>query len=689
MTDQDSARVLVIDDDERVGPDLKELLAPRGYEVDFVTGYGEELIESAITIAQSFRPHVAVIDFRLTDEDDDSGGFSVSEKMKSACLILYSAFLKVSLTTEARSRGFFLWVEKQNETIEIIQGVDQAAKTKSADRKNFLVENATGYCNRKILESLFGEGTDIPATIIDDVLCQLFQDHQKVLLRPVTGDVTTPRSLYSRSSVFRAWREDQLIPVIVKLAPDWLIKKERKNYFDHIDGNLGSMHHAILLGNRSDEPIIFWDLGGLSYSLIGAPHEEFLSFRKYYRDHTPDDMNLLFQHFFIEVWGGLYRRKQKLEGSLYSAYDGIMNLAGRIQGFANTEAEISFAGVPKKLINPLPWVITHHSESYFPESFSAIIHGDLHGNNLLVFENHAWAIDFERSGPGHYLFDFVELELDIAIQKIKPPEENLVDFYNCAVLLVSERALPQDAKKIDGWVISDECKKAVKVINHLRAIAYEITQFSDFREYLWGLLFNAIFVASILEGIQRDQALLVGAVVCQRLRNWSLKPEEWLSQHLIPVTEQPMPIKKTTGKEVSKMLPMDQEAAIPIMLEAVKFLFSEAGKGLERWRKKKGDSAPKEIEVLDQSHEPELKMDDIQYKINLEVLFRQKDSIESSQKIISRLIEQRNSYRVMWLTGTFNTPKDKVEMEQKINELERDIAAEVERLQKLIDDSLF
>ena len=673
---QDRARVLVIDDDERVGPDLKDLLVPRGYEVNFVTGNGEELIESAIANAKSFRPHVAVIDFRLTDELDDSGGFSLSDEMKSACLILYSAFLKVSLTTEAMRKGFFLWVEKQRETIEIIQGVDQAAKTKSAVLKNFIAKNATGYSNEKILNSLFGEGTDIHVTILDDILCQLFKDHLKVTLTKISADVSTPKSPYSRSFVFKAWPGDQLVPVIVKLAPDWLIEKEWNNYFNYIDGNLGGLHHANLIGNRNEQPTIFWDLGGLSYSLIGAPDREFPSFRMYYRDHTPDELNQVFQHFFKEVWGGLYRRKQKLDGSLYSAYDRIINLSGRIQEFTNTETEISFAGVPKKLPNPVPWVNRHHSESVFPNSFTAIIHGDLHGNNLLVYKNHAWAIDFERSGPGHYLFDFVELELDIAIQQIKPPAENLVDYYNFAVLLVSEGSL-LDTQSIDDWMVSDEFKKAIKVINHLRAMAYEITQFSDFREYLWGLLFDSVFVASIFEGLQRDQALLFGAVVCQRLKNAGLAPEKWLSQNLIH-----------TGKEVNNMLPFDQEAAMPIMLEAVKFLFAEAGKGLERWRKKKGDLAPKEIEIVDQSHEPELKMDDIQYKINLEVLRRHKNSIESSHRIISELIEQRNSFREKLLIGTFNTPKDEVQMEQKIKELDRNIAAEVGQLQKLIDETL-
>ena len=40
-------------------------------------------------------------------------------------------------------------------------------------------------------------------------------------------------------------------------------------------------------------------------------------------------------------------------------------------------------------------------------------HGDLHGDNLLVDKEHAWAIDFEHTGSGHILRDFAELEVDI------------------------------------------------------------------------------------------------------------------------------------------------------------------------------------------------------------------------------------------------------------------------------------
>ncbi len=47
-------------------------------------------------------------------------------------------------------------------------------------------------------------------------------------------------------------------------------------------------------------------------------------------------------------------------------------------------------------------------------TYEAVTHGDLHGDNLLIdSRKNAWVIDFERSGEGHVLQDFIELESDI------------------------------------------------------------------------------------------------------------------------------------------------------------------------------------------------------------------------------------------------------------------------------------
>ena len=63
--------------------------------------------------------------------------------------------------------------------------------------------------------------------------------------------------------------------------------------------------------------------------------------------------------------------------------------------------------------NPVTWVLKHRVDSSTLSARQAITHGDLHGDNIFVDDIHAWAIDFERSGEGHILRDFTELEVDI------------------------------------------------------------------------------------------------------------------------------------------------------------------------------------------------------------------------------------------------------------------------------------
>ena len=76
-----------------------------------------------------------------------------------------------------------------------------------------------------------------------------------------------------------------------------------------------------------------------------------------------------------------------------------------------------------------------------------------------------------------------------------------------------------------------ELRKAFNVIRGLRQIAQNITKFNDFREYVWSLLFDAVFVATHTEEgePQHERALLYGSVLCSRLQHWgeAWPPEEW------------------------------------------------------------------------------------------------------------------------------------------------------------------
>jgi DNA-binding response OmpR family regulator len=70
-------RILVVDDDPRVGRDLRARLDSPSFEVLAAQGAGRSLAADALTKAGILRPHVAVVDLQLCD-----GGSGALEGLK-------------------------------------------------------------------------------------------------------------------------------------------------------------------------------------------------------------------------------------------------------------------------------------------------------------------------------------------------------------------------------------------------------------------------------------------------------------------------------------------------------------------------------------------------------------------------------------------------------------------------------
>ncbi len=179
--------------------------------------------------------------------------------------------------------------------------------------------------------------------------------------------------------------------------------------------------------------------------------------------------------------------------------------------------------MPVSITNPVLWVLKHLDDSLFLEVRQAITHGDLHGDNLFVDGERAWAIDFERTGPGHILRDFVELETDILTRLAPFADANLSRFYELTATL-TEASDPLTPFQPTAQLLADpETYKVLEVISGLRRLAYEVAHPEDFREYLWGLLLDTVFVATLVseDSPQRERALLLGGMFCERLQHWA------------------------------------------------------------------------------------------------------------------------------------------------------------------------
>jgi len=364
-----------------------------------------------------------------------------------------------------------------------------------------------------------------------------------------------------------------------------------------------------------------------------------------------------------------------------------LQLKERLEGFSRQEERLQFPGLSASLINPVPWVLQHAGDSLISGARQAITHGNLHGDNLFVDGEHAWAIGFERTGPAHTLRDFVELEVDIVTRLISIPLGVLSQFCDLAFVLAKPSDLTAPFRPNDKLLVNSEIRKALDVIAGLRKLAYEMARYPGFQEYLWGLLLGAVFAATEVseESPQWERALLLGGVLCQRLEQWG---REWPPKGWSPITRGREGLKffdiKAT-KEEGAMLPHEQQAALMVLTEATKFLFSELGKRLDFWRQKRGEETPQTIEPKPDPGAPTMKLDDLEQAVNTETLYRVQGSIETSLDILKRLTKELDGHRKQLLTDTLLDPKNRAWLESRISDLEKHIDEEANRLQGLLD----
>lgn len=688
MAVQSMARVLIIDNDPRVGEDLRAMLEPLRYRVEIAQGAGQHLLEQAVAIARSFRPHVTIVDLRLLDEyRDERSGLELLGSLRSARRILYSAYLTPEVIRKAvKKHGATGWVSKGESPQQLLNAIAEAARESCACQGDLSIYRPAAWTSQQIIRILFDEDANVSPEIVEDTLSQLFPENTEITLETVGGEVITPIPVSRGRSVVLKVRPDDLEPVVVKLAPAERIRNEYVRYREHVKDRLIGRFYAQL-----ERMIEFWELGGVTYNFLGSSLRAVPSFTVFYRrEMDPQVILRPLRHFFKEVWSRYYGQPLP-DGHipLFQTYDEALRLKERLGRFSNQEERMAFPGLPVPLINPVSWVLRHASDSLIPSARQAITHGDFHGDNLFVEHQHAWAIDFERTGAGHILRDFVELEVDIATRFVPFPRDDLSQFYKLAVVL-AEPIEPTASLRPTAQLLADsESRKALDVIGGLRRLAYEVTRYSDFREYVWGLLFDALFVASLVseESSQRDLALLLGSVLCGRLYHWG---KEWPPKDWPPITWgreslQILDIKATKEKGARTMLPSEQQAALMVLTEATKFLFSELGKKLDFWGQKKGEKVPQAIEPKPGPGTPAMKLDDLEQVVNTETLYQVQGSIKTSLDILRKLTRERDGHRKELLTDTLLDPKTRAWFENKVPELEKLIEEEATRLQELLD----
>lgn len=546
-------RVLVVENDRRTAALHKKNLIRWGYEAFVAEGVGNELINDAQRMAYEHACHIALVDMRLIDDYDksDKSGLDLVAKLKPAISIIVSGSGDDRKTAlEAVDKGAVDFVGKEDPLTRLRNSLQQAA-TKVFVCGTQLQLHIHENLPQQIMDAL---APGKPSQVYE-IFCALFPNATNIIVKPIGSEARTPKnSTRQHSFVFRV-NVDGLQPVVVKIASVERIKREFAKYKKYIENRVNGNFYA-----QVQNTALRWQIGAIVYSFIGAEQSHFRLFRDYYRAATISKLKKVIHHLFVTTWGTVY--KQTRESKVQSLLEVYTNVWGRewlqrLENHADVMPEIMVA-VPDelKLLNPLQWLIHRsvhgkHDESLLPHSYIAVGHGDMLGDNFFVDQHEqAWTIDYERTGVGPILQDFVLLEIDVLVRLIRIEHGEDFEFFRLAVQLLEKWIPSHKLKNLDHT----DSKKAHAVIRAIRQAADSLIDYEKERHYLWGLLLNIVFRLILLKEklagllkfttshsslepqnlivqlrLEQQRALLVGSLICHRLDNWDKPwpPESW------------------------------------------------------------------------------------------------------------------------------------------------------------------
>lgn len=549
-SDSPRLRLLIVDDDQRISSQLCEMFQLLGYQVSAPVGSGDELMEAVKLEAKLLRPHVAIVDLRLRlDWINEPEGFDLIQHLEPARIIIYSAFADGAITRRA-FKEFEVedTINKSSHPDELIAAVEKASQKLCAFQRGFQFGDRPKSCQpaqlvKKLqLSNLEGEGLE---HLADDLIASLFPGEKSLTLDSVESSaVTSNLAARSQTVVLMAKRMGKLEYEVIKLTQAAKIRTEVENYKHYVENNLGGHFYALLEGSTS-----FYELGGAVYRLLGMKggDQKIRPMRTLADAYVSDkNANLAkpLEHFFTEVWHGLYQAKTDSIVNLAKEYDKSLKLQERTTELRKKypENELTIPGVRVKLINPFQFLDRQLGlEGGEIPTWLAVTHGDLHAGNLVVDPKyeHAWTIDFERTKDGPLYRDFAELEVDIFTRLLKIPALWSGDFFEMAVALcasMDENVLLRRPKNLPG-----DALRGFRLIFCLRSLAKKVTGSFAARDYLWGLLSHAVFVAhkSRAGSNRSNRALALACVAAQILAGQGpTQPKEWNISGFEPMKEE-------------------------------------------------------------------------------------------------------------------------------------------------------
>lgn len=520
-------RILIVDDDRRYREALAQLLSLWGYMPVVAEGAGPALLADARRKARSLRCHLALVDMFLIDpfDRDDLSGRKLIGELKPTESITISGYSSPQLAAKALSvyeaREFFHTSADPN---DLYADVQRVLRRYCALPLQTTIHWPDGLSSAVVCRLFFGDA-QVPHSQADELLARLFPSAQHLYLEVISGPHHTPSMALRQRSVVLRVRADDRQPVVIKIARTPRLQTEIERYAAHIQHRLHSTLYAQLSAT-----CLLWDLGAAHYTYLGADPTSMRSFSAYYAAEPASRICYTLRHLFAQIWGNHYRMRASAPGSLFAQYSAVWDAdwIQRLHAFPTPTARIPLPHRPQETVpHPVVWLRNAvglagagPDRSDLPDLLQAITHGDMQGDNIFVDQRaEPWMIDFERTGPGPILQDFVELEADILTRLADFGPNDAAAFVGTVRRLVRTPTLLSAPQLNSGKAIA---RKAVAVVGELRCLAAELSGSTAIEPYLWGLLFNAVFRATLLPATpanltRRTWALTLGGLICERL----------------------------------------------------------------------------------------------------------------------------------------------------------------------------
>jgi CheY-like chemotaxis protein len=534
-----AGRILAVDDNRRWRELLSETLQQSGYYVDTAASYAEasQRLSDALY-------HLLILDIRLEDADEENNeGMDLLRQIKqhgpddALRVIILSAFGTKSQMREA-FRDHHVADFQSKDDFDDVAFVELVHELFAA-QININLDLLTHWQQVRgpeqvMLGKRFGGARisrDTPelaqraAIELDDLLCRLFYGAESLLVRPLVAGHSDAGVLWAQPFL----PGGGAYPVVVKFGDAREIDTEYHHFIDHVRPYVGGGRRTSVESAVRHTP----RLGGIVYSLLGATNDRSEDFGSFYRRADVPQITALLEQLFFQTCGAWYGNRSRLQlYDLTAEYEQTLGFTlERLEQVVNERFSKSVQGKHRLTFRALEGdrsfsnpILALAGKQQLCSTFACTTHGDFNPQNILVdAANHAWLIDFMRTGPGHILRDVALLESATRIYLLAPEEASLNERLALEEWLCAIEGFGQlEHLPLSAPFESPALAKAGAVALYLRQVARRLVlpnPHSDLNEYHTAALYQTLNLIRFysLPMQQREHALLSASLLVDRL----------------------------------------------------------------------------------------------------------------------------------------------------------------------------